>query len=177
MTSLAPLFPLFHHKHQATPAPHVAASTQHVAVTQTSAPMRRPAAIHRHPLAKTQTHKMAPMTMVPVTPAHVQPPETASWRSFGVQTAAFVAVALAATLAYIQWRRKHQVTLAIEAARWGPLVTDAYNTTRSDGQNVEALRLVVMAVDRLNGATVLLTIILIALAAIIVLTAIFQALW
>ncbi len=95
-------------------------------------------------------------------------------RSGGVEAAAFVAVAVAAAVAYMQWRKKHQVTLAIEAARWGPLVTDAYNSTRSAGQTTEAQRLVVMAVDRLHGATVLLNIILVALAAVIALIAIFH---
>jgi hypothetical protein len=98
----------------------------------------------------------------------------AFWRSVGLEGVAFVAVAVAATVAYIQWRKKHQVTLAIEAARWGPLVTDAYNSARSGGQTVEAQRLVVMAVDRLHGSTVLLNIILIALTAVIALTAIFH---
>jgi hypothetical protein len=98
----------------------------------------------------------------------------AAWRSVGVEAAAFVAVAVAATVAYIQWRKKNQVTLAIEAARWGPLVTDAYDNARSGRQIFEAQRLVVMAADRLHGATVLLNIILIALTAVIALVAIFH---
>ena len=131
--------------------------------------MHRSTVIHKHALITTQTQRV-----VPVTPAQGPSPEMAAWRSVGVEAAAFVAVAVAATVAYIQWRKKNQVTLAIEAARWGPLVTDAYDNARSGRQIFEAQRLVVMAADRLHGATVLLNIILIALTAVIALVAIFH---